>query len=560
MADLLWSERPDAAATNLRSTLRRLASASPECALLVNAEGPTLSLDPGALRCDLALLGWDEDIANLKAATDAVLHKFLPDLGDGETRTDKWVQDVRRRLFLSLRSRFLKAQNEARAWEPELERAALALLDSDPTDDEIRRHLPARREIGRLAPVYGLSAPGGAAGWQWNEERQLDDGQGESTLPRLALLPPETNQDAKRHGSLINGLIEDLTIGLCANRHVSIVAPYTSERIRATRDKAAILEKHRIIYVLDTRRSDDQLFLQLIFTPTDEVIWADRLPLDDGSLVFQRKLIARAVEQAIRERTKGLPLHAADLHQRPQEYVEYLRGLQALSSLSLPAVRRARRHFRDALGSGHDFAAARAGLSRTLAMEWLLTARNDRELLTEAEQQARRAIECNGQLASGFRELGVSQLYLGRIDESLEALKQAELMSPFYADVLYSHADSLVHASEPSEALAKINTAIALNPLAPDAYYWTAAAASFFLGHFKQAVAFIARMRDNAPASRLAAASWAMLGEPAKARSWRKRALADNPDFNLERWLAMVPHREAWQTELYREGLVKAGF
>ena len=67
-------------------------------------------------------------------------------------------------------------------------------------------------------------------------------------------------------------------------------------------------------------------------------------------------------------------------------------------------------------------------------------------------------------------------------------------------------------------------------------------------------------MRDNAPASRLAAASWAMLGEPAKARSWRKRALADNPDFNLERWLAMVPHREAWQTELYREGLVKAGF
>jgi len=67
-------------------------------------------------------------------------------------------------------------------------------------------------------------------------------------------------------------------------------------------------------------------------------------------------------------------------------------------------------------------------------------------------------------------------------------------------------------------------------------------------------------MRDPRPASRLAAASWAMLGNLAKAKTYRLRTLRDNPNFDLDAWLAMVPLKEKWQTERYREGLLKAGF
>jgi tetratricopeptide (TPR) repeat protein len=139
-------------------------------------------------------------------------------------------------------------------------------------------------------------------------------------------------------------------------------------------------------------------------------------------------------------------------------------------------------------------------------------------------------------------------------------LSNAEDLSPHYADVICSHADSLTHGANPKAALAKVAMALDLNPLAPDYYYWTAAGASYFLGEYTEALAYLDRMREPGPASRLAAASWAMLGDAAKAKTYRLRALRDNPNFDLEAWLSMIPNKEKWQTEHYREGLLKAGF
>ena len=82
-----------------------------------------------------------------------------------------------------------------------------------------------------------------------------------------------------------------------------------------------------------------------------------------------------------------------------------------------------------------------------------------------------------------------------------------EELSPHYADVICSHADSLTHGANPKAALVKVSTALDLNPLAPDYYYWTAAGASYFLGEYTEALSYLDRMRDAGPASRLAAAS-----------------------------------------------------
>jgi len=67
-------------------------------------------------------------------------------------------------------------------------------------------------------------------------------------------------------------------------------------------------------------------------------------------------------------------------------------------------------------------------------------------------------------------------------------------------------------------------------------------------------------MDDRTPADRVAAASSAMLGDVKKARLYMRRARETNPDFDLDRWLTLVPFKEAWQKEQYREALRKAGF
>ncbi|WP_246659094.1 hypothetical protein [Rhizobium sp. FY34] len=557
LAAIFWPGNPHAAATNLRSTLRRMqqaTEASPLPLLLVN--NLTVSVERAALSCDLDLPDPSDPVARLKAGSDTIAMQFLPSEGKGTTALDTWVRHMRAKRAALLRQDFIALAGlpVAGAARAELKRAAILLLEWDPHDDEVRRWLaqplgsvPAEaiRPPPNQAPLAPVEHQAATIGW---------------TPPRLALLPPDTALAAEQAGSVANALVEDLTIDLCASRMVSVVAPYTSERIRASRDKAGLLERHRVIYALDTQRSGDWLFVQLIFMPTDEVLWATRFELNPQSIARQRQEMAAAIRATITHLVGSQASLAEHFGEKPEAYFAYLRGVQSLSDLTLPAVRKARRHFREALDHDRSLGLAMAGISRTLSTEWILTARGDADLLAQAEKFALQAAEYSSEHASVYKELGVSRLYLGQFDESLDALQKAERINPNYADVLCSHADTLVHGGQPKAALKKIELAMGMNPLSPDTYLWTAAGASFFLGSYEEALGYVERMQDTRPADRLAAACWGMLGDTARARRCRLRVMRDNPGFDLENWLRTVPSREAWQHELYREALIRAGF
>ncbi|RAX40958.1 hypothetical protein DQ393_14230 [Rhizobium tropici] len=557
LAAFLWPGDLQAAGANLRSTLLRLATAtSKSSSPLISGAATSLALNFEALRCDLDAVENASGIARLSALADAVAKNFLPAYGNGSGSAAVWVRDVRARLAGELRVEFFKTLGQA-SWSQnrgELKRAAMLLLDWDQTDDEVRAAL------GEKITSYSQLI-GGAKDPISNQPAQdmLPVAAG-NPVPRIALLPPETLEDSERAGSVANAVIEDLTISLCVDRSVSVVAPYTAEQIRSSNDKAGLLKQHNVVYALDTKRTDNSLFAQLIFMPRDEIVWATRVQLDSAAITEHRNAIATAIQNSIIERVGAFHHIVSDFSCKPQAYFAYLEGVQCLSRLSLQNVRRARKHFKEALEHERGFAAALAGIARTLTMEWVLTARGDGDLLHQAEKMAADAIRDDSQFAGGFKEIGVARLYRGNIDGSLEALSNAEDLSPHYADVICSHADSLTHGANPKAALEKVATALDLNPLAPDYYYWTAAGASYFIGEYTETLAYLDRMRDPGPASRLAAASWAMLGDLAKAKMYRQRALRDNPNFDLEAWLAMIPIKEKWQIEHYREGLLKAGF
>ncbi len=560
VANLLWPGNTEIASTNLRSTLRRFTLATAQApAPLMTIDATSITLNRSVVTCDFDILALHTPLERLRAACSAVAMQFLPACGGGKTAFDTWVRDVRLRLVGILRSQFMDvlASRELQSLgNADLKRAAVLLLEADPHDHEVRRHLAAGLTSEKAPPVAAFPATQSDSAPQ----RPLALPEKSSAHPRIALLPPLTSKEANRDGSIANALIEDLTIGLCSSRTLSVVAPYTAERIQASKDKAAVLEKHNVVYALDSRRTDTHLFLQLIFTPTEEIIWAERFELSPISVAAQRVEIGTAVQRALMSRIGLHQSAVGDFSSRPEAYFLYLKGLQSLSSISLPSIRRARKYFKEALEHGTNFAEAQAGMSRTLSMEWILTARGDDDLLAKAEEFASDAIKHSEVSASGFKELGVSRLFMGRIDESLDALSQAENLSPQYADVLCSHADSLIHSSDPASAMIKIRQAISLNPIVPDMYLWTAAGASYFLHQYQQALDYIGQMSNKRPAARLAAACCGMMGDIDKARALRVKVFEDNPSFDLERWLAVIPHKEPWQTEMYREGLKRAGF
>nr|WP_210273147.1 peptide antibiotic resistance protein [Rhizobium sp. WYCCWR 11128] len=570
LAQFLWNDvEPELARLNLRKLLSRIRETDGGRAEIpFDFTATTVRLNTQAVSSDLDIFrAGGSPLERLNAIAELTQRGFIGNIKPATKLIDAWFRAQRDAQALQLRQALLDALPDAQ--KPGAARsisgAALQILERDPNDEQVRALLH------RLSGGSSLSErlPNGDGHARVQVKRS--EAGGETTadiervsqapliLPRLVLLPP-TSKHADAGLALANALIEDVTIELCALRNISIVAPHTAGQIRRDSEKAAVVARHSIAYLLDTRLSEEGLFAQLVYFPTDEIIWANRFTMTPDILPRQRRLIAQQLTMSVARELAENEEERLRFEANPEAYHAYLVGSSLMSKLTLPHIRRARKAFKQSLSHKADFSPSFTGLARTFTSEWLVTAQGNNELLHLAEQNALRAIERDPASAAGHRELGVTKLYLGDVDASVAALDLAEQLSPHFADVIYSHADTLVHASRPGDALAKIRRAISLNPIAPDAYLWCAAGASFFLEQYEEAIAYVEAMKDKAPAHRIAAASCAMIGDRKRALFHRQRAESINPVFDVEKWLAIVPFKEDWQKELYREGLLKAGF
>jgi DNA-binding SARP family transcriptional activator/TolB-like protein len=570
LAQFLWNDvEADLARLNLRKLLSRIRETDGGRAEMpFDFTATTVRLNTQVVSSDLDIFrAGGSPLERLNAIAELTQRGFIGNIKPATKLIDAWIRAQRDTQALQLRQALLDALPDAQ--KPGATRtissAALQILERDPKDEQVRALL--HRLSGGSSLNESLSNGDDHA----RVQVKRSEAGGETSadierispmpliLPRLVLLPP-TSKHADAGLALANALIEDVTIELCALRNISIVAPHTAGQIRRDSEKAAVVARHSIAYLLDTKLSEEGLFAQLVYFPTDEIIWANRFAMTPDILPRQRRLIAQQLTMSVARELAENEEERLRFEANPEAYHAYLVGSSLMSKLTLPHIRRARKAFKQSLSHKADFSPSFTGLARTFTSEWLVTAQGNNELLHLAEQNALRAIERDPASAAGHRELGVTKLYLGDVDASVAALHLAEELSPHFADVIYSHADTLVHASRPGDALAKIKKAISLNPIAPDAYLWCAAGASFFLEQYEEAIAYVEAMKDKAPAHRIAAASCAMIGDRKRALFHRQRAESINPVFDVEKWLAIVPFKEHWQKELYREGLLKAGF
>ncbi|KXF75817.1 hypothetical protein ATN84_17815 [Paramesorhizobium deserti] len=602
LARFLWGDTHRSTAyVNLRKSLSRIKQRQDELGAHFLEIGPkSITLNAKVLESDFQALSHVDPNASLGGLRSIAQRlsggEFLENVEPESAPARKWIIQQRERLAGELRSLFFQALPEARQ-EREfglIRNVALRILADNPFDEPAREALftahDAEREVGEeqqdttavsstptarmLVPAQPIqprvqagAVPDGLRPAEYSSSfGRLAKTRAEisAALPRLALLPPMVADGSLDPRASAHALIEDITIGLCALRSVSVVAPYTAAQIGLQSDKASTIERHAIDYILDCRVSPETyggtLYTQLIHFANDEIIWADRFSLAPEGLLIGRREIAIHIAKAIAREVEHNRMAREHFISDPQAYRLFLLGQRNIKQIQLPNVRRARKLFRQAITVKADYAPALSGIARTYFMEWLLTARGDSELLTMAERFARQSIATDERLASGYRELGNIRLYQHEFEESIETLDQAERLSPHYADVIASYADALAQASQPADALEKIRRSISLNPLCPDDYLWIAASACYSTEQYEQALSYIAQMKDRSLADRLSAACWAMLGDLKKARYFVRKTREAQPDFALDKWIAAVPFRDEWQKEHYREGLLKAGF
>jgi tetratricopeptide (TPR) repeat protein len=266
--------------------------------------------------------------------------------------------------------------------------------------------------------------------------------------------------------------------------------------------------------------------------------------------------IARLLVEAVELREIGI----ARSCESPTAFGHFLLGRHQLRHLDLPGIRHARKALRAAVEMAPGFAQAHGWLARSHLIEWVLRARWETENLAQARRSAELAIERDPMDGIGYRELGRAALFQGDLDEGVHHLEVAVDRSPQHADILADCADTLVHASEIDSAERHIRAAFSLNPLPPEQYHWTAGAIFFFKGQFDEALAALERMDNTEPASRLMAATAAMLGDQKLAAKYKAKTLAVHPDFRVSEWMKVMPQRDPAHREMYETALRRAGF
>jgi len=152
-----------------------------------------------------------------------------------------------------------------------------------------------------------------------------------------------------------------------------------------------------------------------------------------------------------------------------EAFEAYSRGLLNMRQATRESIDRAISLFQRATTLDPEYAAAWASLGGALQLKGMFLGM--RELATQASEVLRRAIALHPTLANAHAWLGLSLLNLDRVDEALEALRQAEKLEPQNADVHQALARALwMGKGHVEEAIAQLQTGIALNPDA--GYSW----------------------------------------------------------------------------------------
>ncbi len=384
--------------------------------------------------------------------------------------------------------------------------------------------------------------------------------------PSVAVLALSNLSGDPSNDHLCEGIVEDVIANLSRFRNLLVVARHSaflfSLKTLSAREIGARLG---VRYLLggSMRRAGKRLRIAVELTDAEleGVLWSDRFEVGIDELFEVQDEIAGAVASRLAVQIDFAQQKQESQYPRDMRaYGLVLRGQQLLLRFSKEANTHARLLFDEAIENAPNYGRAYSGLSRTHNLDWRYSwsSAPDASLET-AVDLARKAILHDQLDARGFAELGFAKLYQKRHDESLAEYKRAVALNPNDADILAEHADSLVYAGQPRQAIDLLDRAMRLNPYYPDWYLWYLADAHNAMGSSADVIDAVHRMQNPDEGRRLLAANFAHLGLMDQAHAAAREVMRLHPGFTISRWRHRPPYRNSAILERYVEGLRKAG-
>lgn len=380
------------------------------------------------------------------------------------------------------------------------------------------------------------------------------------------MLPPTETGPVidPRDCELSRSLVEDVTLTLCRSRLYDVVAPFTAQQLLEREAGEHSISFDYIVRISlvarDTPLPFSLLRIDIGDARSGQSIHQGEMELRTGNLIGLHQGLSSVVVDRICGQIAREELYRFRRTGAASAYVHYLLAMRRGDRADLPSLLLAQKSLARSIQLAPDFVPALSELARTKTLEWLERGSADRALLREATHLAERGHRYDPLDSSSLREIGHAALYQHDLASALEHFDAALELAPNHADLLVDQADVLTHMSRHVEAETLITRALALNPLAPDDYYWIGGAVSFFRERYQEAIDRLTAMRSPGLALRLLAASAAMNGDLEEARRYRDQVLERDPSFTVAKWASLYPEPNRTDTAHYLQALRMAGF
>jgi DNA-binding SARP family transcriptional activator/tetratricopeptide (TPR) repeat protein len=584
-ATLIWDTIEESAAlNNLRQLLARMRQQYAELDAILSIDVRNISISGN---------GGSIDVCRFFDSNDSQLFRLYPGsllegLGDVSQTFAEWVQVERTRLqehfFRRCESHLLDITRlgscavetiiefEARllALEPAREASFRVLIEAYGRSGHTREAARLSRalvavtkaehgttpQVETEAAVRRVLASAVAA----DSVKPTETRSAHATPPRVAFLQPRWGNIGALAEENLKALIEDLVNELSRYRTFVMLAPHSSFQIE--HDTGLPLNNQTLradFTVSGFMKPGGSLSLRMVHVASQAIVWAGEFPAQpEHVLTCYIQLIRRIAANL----ASGIEKHFNDEIQMTGDrnsYQAYLAGQLAMQDCNLANLRRARKFYRESISHDPGFASAYARVGQTLYQEWLMTGADDATLLASARSQTEHALERDGNSGLARWMGGVVSMYQRDFDACEQNFEAAAVLCPNSPELLLQHGDALANLGDADAGMRKFETALEINPLPPEHYWWAGASIAFYQSDYRRAIDLCGRMKNDESVLRILASANALVGNLAEARDYGRRLKENYPSITASSMSKFLPERKPTTTKAFVEGLRMAG-
>jgi len=393
----------------------------------------------------------------------------------------------------------------------------------------------------------------------------------ENARPSVAVLPFDNLSGDPEQKYFSDGMTEDLITRLAKMSGVTVIARNSSfavkEQFVDVREIGLALGV-RFVVEGSVRRSQDRLRItaQLIDTKSGRHLWAERYDRDKGDVFTLQDEVVERIVTALK--VTLTPADKASLNHsftnNLEAYDWFLRGFEQHSRFNKTGNDAAIGHLNRAVSLDPLFARAYAFLGWSYARAYLFdwTDRPTEDLITSYEL-ARKAVELDESIHTGYFVLGMVELYRRDHAKAIASLEHALELAPDNADNLLMLGFILTYSGMPERTVELVEKGKRLNPFHSYLYDNVLGQARFVLGQFDRAISVFTRALERNPEDhqlRMWLISALAHADRMDDALWQTdELLVQSPEFSLAAVEQRQPFKNPQQLNRLIDGLRKAG-